>query len=223
MTWASHPACWLVLLLVAGAVLAGPLAAAEAGAEAPGAGVPTGDGNRIQAGRALAQIALGALLVAGLGCLVAVLRTIFPGPTRLADESVRRLGVGRLLLAGVLPSVGIALLGAGAQRSGIAGLPLAWGILLGLPALLLALLGAVAAIPHLGGTVLKGGDARSLLARSIVGALTLGLAILAAAWAFPPLGPAVLAVLAGWFLGAGLGVLFLPRTSPPAPPRTPGD
>ena len=127
--------------------------------------------------------------MAGAGCLLAVLRTVFPGPTRLADGAVGRLGTGRLLLAGVLPAVGVALLGAGAERSGVPGLGLAWGVLLGLPALLLSVLGAMAAIPHLGATLLRGGVDRSLLARSVVGSLTLGLAMVAAVWALKPLAP----------------------------------
>lgn len=185
-------------------VLAAPVAwaageAAEAAAE-PGPG------------KVLAIALLAVLFAVGTGCLVAVLRVVFPGPAAKADAALERLGTGRLLLTGLLPVVGIGLLGAAAAATHVQALTAVWAIVLFLPAALLMLVGALAAVPHLGGALLRTREERSLLARSVVGTVALGLALGATA-AVPPLVHFVAMILAGWFLGAGLGVVFRPAAA----------
>lgn len=190
----------MVSLLLAGVVWAADDAASSE------AGVPK-DPLRI-----LASVVLYALLVASIGCALAVVRIIFPGPARLADEAAKRLHTWRLLLTGLLPIVGAGLLGFAAKQSGVEALTVVWAIVIALPVAILSLIGATAAVPHLGAGVLKGGEDHSLLARSITGALVLGFALGAVALVFPKLAPLPGVVVAGWFLGAGLGVVF--RTRP---------
>ncbi len=187
-----------LLVLTAVPVLAGD----EAGAPASQGTGP---------GQALAGVGLGVLLVVGLGCLLAVLRIIFPGPARKADAALERLSTGRLLLTGLLPVVGIGLLGAAAEATHVEALVVVWVVALLLPAALLMIVGALAAVPHLGAGLLRSRDDRSLLARSVVGALVLGLALGASA-ALGPLVHFVGMIVAGWFLGAGLGVIFRPAS-----------
>jgi len=164
-------------------------------------------------GQVLAAVLLAIVLTVGVGCLLAVLRVIFPGPARLADAGVARLDTGRLLLTGLLPVVGAGLLGAAAEATHVQALVVVWCVVILLPIALLMLVGAMACVPHLGAGLLKDGEQRSLLARAITGALVLGLASGAAA-ALRPLAPFVGVILAGWFLGAGLGVVFRPREAP---------
>ena len=76
-----------------------------------------------------------------------------------------------------------------------------------LPAALLMLVGALAAVPHLGAGLLRSREDRSLLTRCVVGTVVLGFALGAAA-ALQPLVHFVGMIVAGWFLGAGLGVIF---------------
>ena len=202
---APHPSR---LLLALGGILsllacAAPLAlAAEEVAPAAPAPGP---------GKVLAIVLLAILFAIGIGCLVALLRVVFPGPARKADAALQRLGTGRLLLTGLLPTVGIALLGAAAGATHVQALVAVWAVVLLLPAALLMIVGALAAVPHLGAALLKGREDRSLLARCVVGTVVLGFALGASA-ALKPLGLLVAMIVAGWFLGAGLGVVFRPAS-----------
>lgn len=190
-------------LLVALQALTTPLALAAEDA-VPAAGEPG-------PGKVLAIVALAILFALGIACLVAVLRVVFPGPVRKADGALQRLSTGRLLLTGILPVVGLALLAMAAEATHVEALVIVYAFVLVLPALLLMILGALAAIPHLGGALLKSREDRSLLSRCVVGTLALGLALGASA-ALKPLIPFVGVIVAGWFLGAGLGVIFRPAS-----------
>jgi hypothetical protein len=155
---------------------------------------------------ALAAVVLMAILVAGLGCALAVLRIIVPGPARAAENALEELGTGRLLLMGVLPLVGVMALGGAVGAAGVPALHWIFGLLVFIPAALLILLGALGGVPMLGARLLSRREDRSLLSRSVTGALVLGLAM--ASWVVPPLGALVSLAVAGWFLGAGLGAVF---------------
>jgi hypothetical protein len=165
----------------------------------------------------VAIVLLVLVLLVATGCFLAVFRVIFPVPTELADVAVRNLGTGRLLVTGLLPVVGAGLLGAAAAATGPVGGAI-WGVLIGLPALILMLVGAAAAVPYLGAAVLRGGSERSPLTQVVVGAVVLGLAI-GAGFASHVLAPFVLVVVFGWFLGAGLGVVFRPAPAVDAAPE----
>lgn len=184
--------------------LALPALAADEAAEATEKAAPHGPG------AILAAVLLAVLVVVGLACFLAVLRVMFPGPTRKADLAVGRLTTGRLLLTGLLPLVGTGLLGWAAEASGVEALGIVWGVVIFLPLAVLSLVGAMAAIPHLGAGLLSRGSERSLLARTIVGSLVLGFALGTVGAALKPVAPFLLAVVLGWFLGVGLGVLFRP-------------
>ena len=162
-------------------------------------------------GKVLAIVVLALLFAIGIGCLVAVLRIIFPGPVRKADAALERLSTGRLLLTGLLPAVGIMLLGAAAEATHVEALVIVWVVALLLPAALLTIMGALAAVPHLGGALLRYREDRSLLSRCVVGTVVLGFALGASA-ALQPLIAFVGTIVAGWFLGAGLGVIFRPAS-----------
>jgi hypothetical protein len=145
---------------------------------------------------------LGALLLSvGTGCALALLRIVLPGLAGRADRSLASLGAGRLVVTGVLPLVGALVLSAVATNAGAPpALALAWWI----PLLLLAVAGAMAALPHAGERLLRAGSQASLLARAAVGGLVVGLAM--ATWFLPPLGLLVTLLVAGWLVGIGLGV-----------------
>lgn len=162
-------------------------------------------------GEVLAFLGIAILFAIGIGCLLAVLRIILPGPARKADAALARLSTGRLLLTGLLPVVGIGLLGAAAHATHVKALEIVWAVGLFLPTALLAFIGALAAVPHLGAGLLRGSREHSLLARAVVGSLALCFALGASA-ALQPLVHFVAMVVVGWFLGAGLGVIFKPTT-----------
>jgi hypothetical protein len=160
---------------------------------------------------------VGATIVAlGVGCLLAVLRVIFPAPTARADRVVGGLGTGRLLLTGILPIFAIALLGQAAGAGGQA-TQVAFALVLFVPAIGLTILGAMALVPHLGGRLLGKGDERSPLLRSVVGSVVLVLA-LAASLLFGEGGLFLFGLLIlGWFFSAGLGATLRPRSPQPDP------
>ena len=156
----------------------------------------------------------GALLLSvGTGCAAALLRLIVPGVAARADRSLASLGGARLVATGVLPLVGALALSAVATNAGAPSLTL----VLWVPLLLLAVVGAVAALPHVGERLLRAGQGASLLARATVGGLVVGLAM--ATWILPPLGLLVTLLVAGWLVGVGLGTLWDPRreSGSPAP------
>ena len=68
--------------------------------------------------RALLAIVLGLLGCVGAGAVALVLRVILPGVAAAADASLARLRTGRLVVAGIVPLVGAALLARGVQLVG---------------------------------------------------------------------------------------------------------
>ncbi|MFV1957941.1 MAG: hypothetical protein ACC662_00875 [Planctomycetota bacterium] len=165
----------------------------------------------------LAGVVLALVVFAGVGSLLLVLRVIFPRPAAAADRALARLSTGRLLLTGFLPLIGAVLLGMAIGRAGpfVGGV---YAVLVLLPLFLLALLGAVAAVPYLGRAVLRPlGEAPPLLVAALLGAIVLGLAGAAVALAGREAGIVLFSILVGgWFLGAGLGTVLGPRTPPEA-------
>jgi hypothetical protein len=158
----------------------------------------------------LVQVVGVLLFLTGIGCAVGVIRVVLPGLARATDRSLAAAGTGRLVLAGVLPLVGAVLL---LWAIHAAGLPGAVALVLALPLLLLAVLGATAAVPHLGARLLRGGESTSLLARCVVGALVAGLSL--ATWALQPLGILVSLLLFGWMVGIGMGLFLRARDEVP--------
>ncbi len=175
--------------------------------------------------RGLAGVLLVALILVGVGCLLGVLRIVFPGPADRADRAVARLGSLRLLVTGVLPLLGMTLLAYATQFGGEPA-EVAFTLVVLLPAGALTLLGASALVPHVGGGML--GRQRSLLVRAVVGAVVLGLAFGAAAMLGRQVGISLFALLVlSWFFSAGLGAVLAPRDLPPAeiddPPEEDGE
>lgn len=161
----------------------------------------------------LLYVVLGLVLSAGLGAALATVRVILPGLARAADRSIEQGGTRRLLLMGILPLLGVALLTQAAHAAGNPVLSTVVGLAVQIPALLFVVLGALAALPHLGARLLERDRPRSLLARSVGGGVALGLAA-TTAWA-APLFALVALLLGGWLLGIGLGAVLGRR--PPAP------
>jgi hypothetical protein len=156
---------------------------------------------------ALLSLVTGLLLAAvgcaGAGAAVALLRVVLPAVARAADDALLLVSTSRALASGVLPLVGAMLVSWGLAG---AGLPPAWGLVVWLPVLLLTVLGALAAVPHVGERLLAAGaSVRSPLARAVFGAWAIGLAH--ATWVLPPVGLLVSLATAGWCLGVGLGIV----------------
>jgi hypothetical protein len=146
---------------------------------------------------------LAALGFAGAGAAVALLRVVLPGVARAADDALLLVSTSRALVSGVLPLVGAMLVSWGLAG---AGLPPAWSLLVWIPVLVLTVLGALAAVPHVGERLLAtGASVRSPLARAVFGATAIGLAH--ATWVLSPLGLLVSLTTAGWCLGVGLGIV----------------
>lgn len=162
------------------------------------------------AGEQLATLALyvlvGLLLSAGFGAAVAVLRVIVPPAAAGADRSLAHASTRRLLLAGVVPLLAAALLGRALEALGSPALMLAYLVLVVVPLALALLLGALAAVPHLGERLLERGTPRSALARSVGGGVALGLAA-TTLW-IQPLFALIALLLGGWLVGIGLGTLL---------------
>lgn len=159
-------------------------------------------------GQILLWVLVAVVVVASSGCLLAVLRVIFPGPAAKADAAVKRLTTGRLLLTGLLPLVGAGLLGMAAQATGVEAVEVVYAIVIVIPVALLVLVGSMAAVPHLGAGLLRGGEERSLLVRSITGALVLGIGVGVIGAAVRELAPFLGLIVFGWFFGAGLGTVW---------------
>jgi len=179
--------------------------AAEEGGQGPGWEGPLG---------VLIVVVLGLLGCAGVGATALLLRIMLPGVAAAADASIGRLSTKRLLLIGVVPLIGAALV---AQGVGLAGSEVLGGIFLlvvGLPIAIAILVGAMAALPRIGAGAMRSGAEAAPLARAAVGGLVLGLAMVS--WALPPLGFLISLLLAGWLLGTGLGTCM--RRSAATPP-----
>ncbi|MDJ0521807.1 MAG: hypothetical protein QNJ90_07000 [Planctomycetota bacterium] len=161
----------------------------------------------------LLVVVLGAIGCVGFGAAMLLLRVILPGVARSADASLGRMRTGRLLVVGILPLVGSALLARGVELAKVEALETAYLLLVALPLALALLVGAMSGLPHVGARVLREGADPSPLARASIGGLVIGLAMVS--WAAPPLGVLVTVLLAGWLLGIGLGGLIRePRPSP---------
>jgi hypothetical protein len=167
----------------------------------------------------LVAIVLGLLGCVGAGAVALVLRVILPGVAGAADASLARLRPGRLVLAGVVPILGAALLGRGVALVGQPALGAVYLLAVVLPLAIALLLGAMAALPHLGARVLRADPPPSPLRCASVGGLVTGLSM--ASWVLPPLGVAFSVLLAGWLLGIGLGA-FVRRPVVLPPPVEPG-
>jgi hypothetical protein len=114
---------------------------------------------------------------------------------------------------GVLPLLGVGLLGqlAAATQNGALGGVVAIGVFV--PAGLLIVLGLLAALPHLGHRLLEGQRPRSALARAVGGGVALGLAA-TTAW-LPPFFALLALLVGGWLLGIGLSTVLGGRGAPP--------
>ena len=161
----------------------------------------------------LLYVVVGLVLSAGVGAALATLRVILPGLASAADRSLEAGGTRRLLLMGVLPLLGAAILLQAVAALGSAAA--SWIVFLAVvvPVVLALLVGAMAALPHLGERLLERGSPRSPLARAAGGGVVVGLAA-TTAWV-PPLFALVALLLGGWFLGIGLGAV-LGRRGPTA-------
>lgn len=149
----------------------------------------------------------------GFGAVVLLLRAILPGVGRAADASLARLDRRRLLVGGILPLLGAALIGSATSSMQGTWVAFVYAVVIALPLALATIVGAMAAIPHLGGQVLRSGAEASPLARASIGGLVTGLAMVS--WLLPPLGVLVTVLLAGWWIGIGLGGLVArtPKTA----------
>ena len=167
----------------------------------------------------LLYVAIGLILSAGLGAALAVLRVVLPGLSRAADHALAGVTTKRLVLTGLLPLLGAALLLRAVEALGVPALGWVVGLVIVVPVLLFLVLGAMAAVPHLGERLLERGTPRSALGRAMGGGLAVGLA--ATTMWVPPLFALVALLVGGWLLGIGLGAA-LGRSpaagSPPAPP-----
>lgn len=151
----------------------------------------------------------------GLGAGTATLRVVLPGVADRADASVRRLGFVRLLLTGVLPLIGTALIGMAVEKAHSQAVETAFIILVVIPLFLALIAGAMAALPHLGARLLKDGDEAGVLRQALVGGGVIGLA--GTTWVVPPLGGFLSFVVLGWLVGAGMGTVFPAHAAPPKP------
>jgi hypothetical protein len=190
-------------------------AAADDGAAAywkdhPGAGV---------AGMFFLAIAIPAAL-AGVGCALCVLRTVFSAVAGATDRHARAASPAASSLAGALVALGVIAALAGAHRSGSPAATLLVVLVLAIPAALLSIAGALATVPLLAERVLgPGGADASLLKRAVVGSIVTGLALVATA-PFHVLWVLMVLVASGWPLGVGLGTVLSrlrrPAATPPA-------
>ena len=157
-----------------------------------------------------------ALLITGLclgvGGAIALLRVILPGVTQAADASAERLGTRRLMLGGVLPMLGVALIGAALGQANNPVLGGVYALVLVLPLGLALLAGAVGGIPRIGARLLKDGAEAGELKRCLVGAVVLGLSALTLV--IPPLGALVMFLATAWLVGIGVGAVIREKQAP---------
>lgn len=158
-------------------------------------------------------IALGvALGVVGTGCAYAVLGAVFPSLTQAVDRQARSGSSTAQGLLGSLAVAGVLLALAGVAQTGSPTAGAVAAIVLGGPALLLAIAGSLATVPLLGERLLgaRGPDA-SPLRRAIVGSVALGLAFVPGlAFRLYPLALLLGVPLFGWPLGVAVAA-FLAR------------
>jgi hypothetical protein len=167
----------------------------------------------------LLYLVLGVLVAAGVGAAVATVRVVLPGLAGAADRALEATGGRQLLLMGVLPLMGVGLLGQAAASADQPTFTRIFAVGVVVPAALLVLLGLLAALPHLGQRLLEGprtsesARPRSALARAVGGGIALGLAA-TTAW-LPPLFAVLALLVGGWLLGIGLSTLVGRRRAPP--------
>ena len=156
----------------------------------------------------------GCLLVAGLGLagMVCLLRVILPGVARAADRAASHGRTRTIGLLGLLPILGVLLLGAGLDRLGSKAATDIVGLVVGLPLMLFMLAGTLGAVPFIGRRVLAGGDDAGVLKQASAGSTVLALTCVTVP--IPPLFGLLLFLMAGWVLSIGLGAL---RTAPREP------
>lgn len=219
IVWSA--AVWTAIVTLAGIALGtAPAALAEgtsssfenglanvAWAEHPGAAIA-----------AIASIVLASLATAaGLGCAIALIGAVVPRVRDAVDAAVRPAPAGRLLLVGSLTLGGTLFALMGANRTGVPAVSMTVFLLLGVPSLVLLLVGALGAVPLLGERLLgsKGHDA-SPIRRSVTATLTMGAALLPSfALNCPAFGVLIGLVALAWPLGAGIQAarrLFARRT-----------
>jgi hypothetical protein len=157
-------------------------------------------------------LVVGLLFWVGVGCAIALVRIVLPGLAGAADRSLAALSTSRLVVSGVLPIVGALLVTWAIAEAKV--LP-AVALLVWIPLCLLFFAGATAALPRIGERLAKAGGDLSLVRRCVAGALAVGFASLT--WLFWPLGLLVTLLLAGWILGAGLGLLAGRAVDRPGP------
>jgi hypothetical protein len=166
----------------------------------------------------LLAVLLGGLAFVGIGAAVLVLRILLPALAASADAARERVSTRALLLSGVVPLAGAALLAHGIGQVGHPALGVAFLLLVGLPIALALLTGLLACVPHVGARALRADSRAGPFAQAALGALVVGLALVS--WALPPLGFLLSLLVLGWFLATGLGV-FLQRMRPTSAGRTP--
>lgn len=147
----------------------------------------------------------------GIGAAIALLRVILPGVSAASDASAARIGTRALLLGGVAPLLGGALIAGGLNQVQNDVLNGAFVLLVVVPLFLALLAGAIAGIPRLGGRLLRDGEEAGLLKRCLVGAFVLGLS--AVTLLFPPVGIPVMFLAAAWLVGIGVGAV-VPERNP---------
>lgn len=171
---------------------------------------------------ALAVLGFAAVIVAavaGVGAAVAILGALFPRMAAAADRQARAGAPTTPLLVGSLVGLGAVLLQAAAAALG----PTASGIVflgVGVPALVLLLVGTTATVPLLGERLLGArGPERAPLTRAVVGALALGAALLpGGVFQLHPLAFLVGLAVLGWPVGVGLATFLAWRRARRAPP-----
>jgi hypothetical protein len=217
---------FLLVALVLAAGVACPATAAAEDAARPAVEWKDHPGAAVAAGFGVGALAL--LALAGYGLAIALLGAVFVGVQAAADRRARALGAGWPFVVGSLLAIGVVFVLAAAASSGskaVAGLAL---LLVGLPALLMFLLGATAGVPLLGERLLGArGPGASPLWRCVVGSLALGLGLLPGTLApvLAPLSVLVLLSAVGWPLGLGLATVLpalrgaRPRDDLPGAPR----
>jgi len=157
-------------------------------------------------GGIVAMVLGGLLASAGVGCAVALVGAVVPRLRDGVDAAARGAPAGRLWLVGSLALGGVLLALAALAKTGVAAVSVVAAIALGIPTLVLFLVGALGAIPLLGERLLGGsGPAASPLARSVTASMALTLGLLPAfVPMLVPLGFLVGLVGLGWPLGVGI-------------------
>lgn len=155
----------------------------------------------------MVAMALGGLVAAaGVGCAVALVGAVVPRLKDGVDASARAAPAGRLWLVGCLALGGVLLALGALAKVGVAAVSVVAAIALGVPTLVLLLVGALGAIPLLGERLLgDAGPTASPLRRSVTASVAIGLGLLPAfVPMLVPLGFLVGLVALAWPLGVGI-------------------